>query len=145
MKREGRLNVFRRIARDQTGASAIEFAICAPLFFCLLVGILSYGVYFGAVHSVSQLAADAARASISGLTDEERQVIALNHIKKNAESYPLVSPGKLIVTTGAVISPAAGYRVSVAYDASGLPMWFAFIPSPDPNIVRAAVITNRDN
>ena len=33
----------------------------APLFILLLLGMVAYGIYFGASHSVQQIAADAAR------------------------------------------------------------------------------------
>jgi len=44
-------------ARDPGGAGAIEFAIVAPLFLLILLGLLVYGIYLGSVHSVEQLAA----------------------------------------------------------------------------------------
>lgn len=137
--------LLKRMMREKAGAAMIEFAICSPLFFALLAGILCYGIFLGASHSVSQLAADAARASIAGLSNEERQKIATDHVQANAGSYPLIDPKKLVVTA----EPAAGstnkYRVSVSYDASQLPLSFAFIPSPNPLILRSAIITNGGN
>ena len=56
----------------ERGASAVEFAIVGPVFVLLMMGMIAYGIYFGAVHSVQQLAADAARASVAGLDESER-------------------------------------------------------------------------
>ncbi|TIM19494.1 MAG: pilus assembly protein, partial [Mesorhizobium sp.] len=49
--------------REQSGTSAIEFALLAPIFILLLLGMVAYGIYFGASHSVQQIAADAARTA----------------------------------------------------------------------------------
>ena len=43
----------------------------APIFVLLLPGMVAYGIYFGASHSVKQIAADAARTAIAGLNQTE--------------------------------------------------------------------------
>jgi Flp pilus assembly protein TadG len=50
-----------RFRADTAGTSAVEFAMLAPLFILLLLGMVAYGIYFGASHWVQQIAADAAR------------------------------------------------------------------------------------
>jgi Flp pilus assembly protein TadG len=47
----------------------------APLFILLLLGMVAYGIYFGASHSVQQIAADGARTAIAGLNQTERQAL----------------------------------------------------------------------
>jgi len=49
-----------RFRADAAGTSAVEFAMLAPIFVLLLPGMVAYGIYFGASHSVQQIAADAA-------------------------------------------------------------------------------------
>ena len=49
----------RDFARNQRGASAVEFAIVAPLFIVVLFTMIGYGIYFSAALSVEQIAADA--------------------------------------------------------------------------------------
>ena len=66
----------RALPRRTSGAAALEFAVVLPVFLAVMLGILAYGIYFGAVHSAAQLAADAARASVAGLSDDERAAIA---------------------------------------------------------------------
>src|SRR5689334_21418066 len=63
-------------AFDVSGVAAIEFAVVFPLFLLIILAIIGYGSYLGAAHSVAQLAADAARASVAGLSDTERASIA---------------------------------------------------------------------
>lgn len=123
----------KETSRNVSGASMVEFAICCPLYMMLLAGILSYGLYFGACHSVSQLAADAARASVAGLSAAERQSIVEARVTQNIGAYPLLSLSRTSVATSAGASPGS-YQVSITYDASNLPLWFVFIPSPQPTI-----------
>ena len=46
MRDRFRLTRFWRFWRDQGGASAVEFALIAPLLFGLLLGIIQYGSLF---------------------------------------------------------------------------------------------------
>ena len=62
--------------RHTRGASAIEFAIVAPVFFLLIFGIIVYGYYFATLSLVNHIAYEAARATISGLSDDERSTLA---------------------------------------------------------------------
>ena len=49
--------------RSERGASAVEFALVAPLLFGLLFGIIDYGLYFADVVTVQQGVGDAARTA----------------------------------------------------------------------------------
>lgn len=53
----------RPVPPTERGASAVEFALVAPLLFGLLFGIVDYGLYFADVLSVQQGLGDAARAA----------------------------------------------------------------------------------
>jgi Flp pilus assembly protein TadG len=56
--------VHRESARpSERGASAVEFALVAPLLFGLLFGIVDYGLYFADVVTVQQGLGDAARSA----------------------------------------------------------------------------------
>lgn len=131
----------KHYARRDDGASAVEFAIISPLFILVLVGILAYGLYFGAAHSVQQLAADAARASVGGLSPAERQAIALAQVDAGAESYPLLRRDMLTVTADPGADPNL-FEVHVIYDATHLGIWglSGLIPLPSPVIERSAAI-----
>lgn len=131
-----------RVLGDQRGAAALEFAIVFPVFLVLTFGMIAYGIYFGAAHSAAQLAADAARASVAGLSDQERSDLARQHITRNAAVYTLLYPQ--YVTSVAAASPddATDFRVTVRYDARALPIWrFApFLPLPSKIIERSSTI-----
>ena len=94
-------------ARCGRGASAVEFAMLLPLF--LVFGIVVFGAYLTMVHGVQQLAAEAARSSVAGLSETERVSLAENYVTTNAASYPLLEADRLTVsaaTSGSAIRPA---------------------------------------
>jgi Flp pilus assembly protein TadG len=130
---------FRRLARCSRGASAVEFAILLPLFLVLVFGIIVFGAYFTMVHGVQQLAAEAARSSVAGLSETERVSLAENYITANVGSYPLLQPAHLSVS--AATSGSDVFVVTVNYDASGNFIYaLPFVPSPPTTIVRSAAI-----
>ena len=62
--RAGRL--VGRLGRDRSGASAIEFALVAPIFIALLFAILETGLVFLASQTLETATADAARLVMTG-------------------------------------------------------------------------------
>lgn len=119
--------------RDTSGTSAIEFAILAPVFLLMLTGMLAYGIYFGAAHSLQQLAADAARTAIAGLDETERDRLVDAFLDANAESYALIRRDRLDARIGDKPGDADHYRVTLTYDAADLPIWNLYPPLPLPS------------
>jgi len=130
----------RRFRGCNSGASAVEFAIIAPLFLALIFGIILCGAYLAVEPGVQQLAAGAARASVVGLSDAERKNLAVGHVTANAKSYPLLSAGHLTVNAAASASDDNVAVVTVNYDASGLFIYSLpqFVPTPTSTIMRCA-------
>ena len=104
----------------------------APLFILLLLGIVAYGIYFGASHSVQQIAADAARTAIAGLNQTERQALVTDFIAHDVSGYPFVDPNKLTVNAQDSAADGSQFVVSVTYDARNLPIWNLFRTLPLP-------------
>ncbi len=113
----------RRFWTNRSGTSAIEFAMLAPIFVLFLFGMIAYGIYFGASHSVQQIAADAARSAISGQTPGERQTIVARFIANNAGQYPFINLPQLTFEAADSSSDGNQFDVSVSYDARNLPIW----------------------
>src|SRR5690606_27718275 len=113
----------RNFATATSGAAAVEFAILLPLYLFFLLGMVAYGIYFGAAHSVQQLSADAARTAIAGLSAEERQTLARQFIERNAEGYLFIDPDKLDVVIGDSTTDGSQFDVTLSYDATDLPIW----------------------
>ncbi|MFN0219112.1 MAG: TadE/TadG family type IV pilus assembly protein [Hyphomicrobium sp.] len=131
-----------RALGDQRGTSAIEFAIVFPVFLVLTFGMIAYGIYFGAAHSAAQLAADAARASVAGLTNKERGDLARQHVTRNAAVYTLLEPQYVTTLAAAAPGDPTDFRVTVRYDAKTLPIWrlAPFLPLPSEIIERTSTI-----
>lgn len=58
------LKVTRRRSHDERGAEMVEFAFVVVLLVALLYGIISYGLILSAQSTITQAAADGARAGI---------------------------------------------------------------------------------
>src|SRR5689334_2202188 len=112
----GMIGVCNRL-KPENGASAVEFALVAPIFFALIFGIMIYGYYFLTLGLVHHIAYEAARASVSGLTDDERSSLA------HARASQLISELGAVLDTTAITVVAAPaqtgvYGVTVHYTFS---------------------------
>ncbi|TYL85414.1 TadE/TadG family type IV pilus assembly protein [Bradyrhizobium cytisi] len=130
-----------RFMRNESGASAVEFAMLLPVFLTIIFGIVVFGSYLTMVHGVQQLAAEAARTSIAGLNDSECNSLATSYVTTNLGSYPLLDATKVSVTAAPSGADANIYIVTVQYDASS-DFIFAlpFTPRLPFPITRSAVI-----
>lgn len=108
----------RRFRDSEAATSAIEFALIAPVLLLMMFGIIAYGYIFGVYHNLQQMASEAARASVAGLNDVERDMLARAFIGANARSYPLLDPAKLRVATVPGGLSNQSFEVAVAYDMS---------------------------
>lgn len=132
-----------RFATNQSGATAVEFAIMLPVFLTIIFGIVVFGSYLTMVHGVQQLAAEAARTSIAGLNDSERNGLATAYVTSSASGYPLLDATKLNVVTAPSGSDPNVFVVTVRYDASSsLIFALPFVPPLPSLIARSAVIPN---
>ncbi|MBN9320465.1 MAG: pilus assembly protein [Caulobacterales bacterium] len=129
----------RKVFADQSGAAAVEFAIIGPMLVVLLIGILSYGGYFWLSHSLQQLANDAARVAIGGLTQTERQQLASQAMTSELTDYPFM---KAQDVTATVTGDDQVLSVAVAYDATKAPFWIfqGLVPLPSATITRSATV-----
>lgn len=119
--------------KDNSGGAAVEFAILAPVYLMMLCGMLAYGLYFGAAHSLQQLAADAARISIAGLDSAERDTLVGSYLDRHAGDYMLLDRQYLTYAIGDDPGDPTQYRVALRYDAVELPIWNLYPPLPMPS------------
>ena len=130
-----------RFSRDESGATAVEFAIMLPMFLALIFGIVVFGSYLTMVHGVQQLAAEAARTSVAGLSNAGRSTLANSYVASRIADYPLLDPAKVdVVATPSGLDPNA-YVVRVNYAASASFIFsLPFVPPLPQSISRSAVI-----
>ena len=105
-----------RYARSENGAVAVEFALLAPLLFIMLFGTMCFGYFFLVAHSVQQLAAEAARASVYGITTAERQDLAQDYLTNGNGRFPIIDQAALAGTVTVSESSAPSITVDVEYD-----------------------------
>ena len=124
------------------GTSAVEFALVIPVFLAIVFGIVMFGSYLAVVHDVQQLAAEAARSSVPGLSESERSSLASNYVTGNVGSYPLIDPSRLSINAATSSTDANVFIVTVNYDASGMFIYSlpTFVPAPPTQVVRSAAI-----
>lgn len=127
------------IFKDQRAVSAVEFALIAPVLILLVFGIVSFGTILATYNGVQQLAAEAARSSIAGLSNAERAQLAQAYVTQNVKAYPFIDPNKVQVTTS---SQSMTFQVTVAYDMSGSYVFTLgkLIPLVTPVVQRSAAI-----
>ena len=137
-----RLRTIIRLIACRKAAAAVEFALVIPIFLMMLFGIVSFGAYLTVVHGVQQLAAEATRAAVAGLSNDERVTLAQNNIAANIGSYPLISSGRLSLTSAATDPTSNNFSVTHRYDASNMFVFNlpSFVPAPSPVVVRSASI-----
>ena len=119
----------RGLLAEARGAAAIEFAFVVPVFLLLLIGTLAYGGYFWRAHALQQIANDAARAALPGLTAGERRELATAAV---IAELPAVAGLNAALTTTAVSESGGALVVALAYDGTR----DAFLnlgPMPMPN------------
>lgn len=124
---------------DQAGNAAIEFALVTPLLLTFLLGIVCYGGYFWMSHSLQQLANDAARAAVAGLTAGERQSLAQGTFNSEIGTYSALSPSQATITYQ---GSSQAFTISISYNAANTPFWAVsgLIPMPSTTIIRSAAI-----
>ena len=121
-----------------SGAAAVEFAVVVPVFILMLVGIIQYGGYFWLSHSAQQLANDAARAAIAGLSAAERTQLAQAAVTNELPTYSAFTPNLLSVAES---EQSQAFTVSLSYNAAQSGFWMMpIIPMPSTTIVRSATV-----
>jgi Flp pilus assembly protein TadG len=105
----------------------------------LLSGTVSYGGYFWMASSLQQLANDAARAAIAGLTDSERQSLAQGTFNAEIANYGMLSPSLASVNYQ---GSGESFAISVSYNAANTPFWVlsSLLPMPSTTIIRSAAV-----
>lgn len=99
-----------RRRRDEQGAEMVEFAFVVVLLIALLYGIVSYGLILSAQSTVTQAAADGARAGIvatatAKATAEAQAANDLGWMDKGTCYQPDASP--VVGTTGSTLTCVA--------------------------------------
>lgn len=128
--------------RNEEGASAVEFAIIAPLLFMLLFGIIGFGLAFLQVQSIRTAVREGGRFAATGATVsgvQQRVVDAsTGYVPSNQKSNVLVNPSSGLTPCN---NSNIGSNVIVSYDTHNLPGGGVIVHIPlIPDIVMAPTI-----
>lgn len=120
----------------------MEFAIIAPVLLLMILGAFVFGLQFAQAHSVQHLASESARATVAGLTEQERVDLARRYVQETIASYPLLRSDAL--TIAARFEPADPdlFTVSLSYDttAAGTMTLGSLIPLAPERLERSATV-----
>ena len=109
---------FDRLCRDERGTTAVEFAITAPLFFMILLGIIEAGLLLWTQAGMQHAAAMAARCATVNATTCGTTSATQNFAVQQAFGLSL-APSVFSVTT-----PACGNQVSATYTYQFIASYF---------------------
>jgi Flp pilus assembly protein TadG len=133
-----------RLHRED-GASAVEFALLAPLLFMLLFGIINFGIAFLQVQSIRTAVREGGRAAATGALRTSVQQTTVN---ASSNSIPSSQAASVAVNpAGSTTLPPCnpqtiGSDVTVSYDTSKLPAGGVIVRIPlMPDIVMKPIIT----
>jgi Flp pilus assembly protein TadG len=83
----------RRLAASTRGASAVEFALLAPVFIALMIGVVEVGVYMQNYNAVRSLAGDAAR--FAAVEYQKNNLATESTLETNIQAMGIASPYNL--------------------------------------------------
>ena len=127
--------------RATSGATAVEFALLAPVLILFIFGTLCFTFVFSVASSVQELAAEAARASVAGLTSPERAALVQQFVTANVGAYPFLNPQQMTVTTASLSTPAPAFQVMLTYDLTQQTAAFSgLVPLPVTQVHGSAVV-----
>lgn len=129
--------------KSTSGSLAVEFALIAPILLASMLGMIAYGIYFGAAHSVQQLSADSARIAVAGISSSEREQLVKAYISKNSGDYMFLNPSAITVQVADALADPTQSNISIRYDAKNLPIWNLYLPLPLPEKIISRTSTIR--
>lgn len=127
------------MARCERGASAVEFALIAPLMLVLVFAIIVYGSWFWMAQSLQMMASEAARVAVAGLSADERESLVRSYVQSASAQSMGLDPDGIEVS---VATDALSISVQLRYQASAHPLqaFAVLLPPPPAHIIRTAVV-----
>jgi len=128
----------RRLLRDERGAALVEMAMVLPVLMLLIMGIIVYGQWLACANALQQSANEGARASLSGLSQEERALTARETVADSLSHYDSIDQRKVVI---GIQDDGTTLNVTVNYDMSDQSvMKLPFVPIPDKVVSRSAAV-----
>ena len=84
---------FARLTKDRHGSSAVEFALLAPVFIGLMMGVVEVGIYMQNFNAVRSLAAESSR--FAAVEYQKNNKMTVPTLETNIRSMAVASPYNL--------------------------------------------------
>ena len=107
------------VRRDETGASAVEFALVSPLLIILVFGIIQFGIIFAQQLSLSNGARQGARL---GVVNKTMCGDIVSQVQQSADTIGLTASNVSVqveLVDGATTTTKCAYSTSTATTGSG--------------------------
>lgn len=92
--------LLRKVRRSEQGATAVEFALAAPIAIALMLGVIQIGVAMQGYNAIRGLVGDLARRTVvqysTGVELSDEQ-IAANAVARARGAPYLLDPAKLVI------------------------------------------------
>ncbi len=111
--------------RREEGASAVEFAIIAPLLFMLVFGIISFGIAFMQLQTVRGAVREGARASAVGASASQVQTQVMNSAAGGIPTGTTVDLSKATCSSGV----GSDTIVALAWNGQSINVTIPFFPT----------------
>lgn len=124
-----------RRRRGEGGASAVEFALVAPILFAVMFGILQYGYHYWALETAAATAREAARRYAVG-TDPVCTLAEARNYAGTAALGP-------VTVSGVPVAPKVGdvFTVTVGFQSLDMHLF----PLPDDGYVTESATVRVEN
>lgn len=142
-----------RARRRESGAAAVEFALVAPIFLYVLIGIIQYGFYFYAMQAGTSAVGEVTRRMTVGDCQTSGQVQTLLYGRLGAATTATSASGVTVVptytkadgTTGTASPGEIGGTVTLSATFPTVNLHFPLIPLPNSgNVTRSATARIED-
>ncbi|MGX7894804.1 TadE/TadG family type IV pilus assembly protein [Tsuneonella sp. HG222] len=128
----------RSLLRDEGGAVMVEAAFAFPILIVLLLGMVTYGMWFAAAHALQEGANSAARSTLGALDAGERDAQVDKTVARMLASSSMLNPAKVETDTSL---DGTYYSVTLTYDISEESLFAnSIVPLPGDTIVRSALV-----
>lgn len=142
--------LFSRLRRDETGATAIEFALLSPALILMMIGVLQVGMAMQNYNALRGLSADVARYTM--VQYQTGNTISNSQIENWAENHALGAPYLLhqdrvnaVVTTPGTqrVTGATELQLVISYQMDSF-LGFAGIEFPFITYTRPIFLLDED-
>ena len=131
----------KRFAKAKGGSTLIEFALLAPVFFMLVIGLVEFVLFQYKTYALNHVVYEAARNLQTGEVQSSGNMAAAFHDEVCAQAGPMIDCEKIIFDVRAFDAIDEISYPPVEFDDEGNPMNFVFEPGgPEQySVVRASI------